>query len=434
MGYWFFVSYARQDSEGDGKLKQFYDDLLNEVLLFEHFPDGEAGFFDVEGIEFGAPWKEELSRALRTSRVMLSLCSPAYFNSDYCGKEFQVFYERQKAYTRAQKPEEMPHLILPILWGPPNKGYPELIQNLQYTDPEFPAVYAEQGLKYMMDLSEHGDDYIKFRRRLARIIIEEGRRHALPELKTLRPLEGVRSAFAPTRARAHKPGGGPAAGGFKKVWVMCVAARPDELSGFKAAVEAYGDNGRMEWKPYMPPVDKTIGVLAQEAVSKQKLFYYPLELETTDDLVEAVREAERNGEIVIILVDAWTMRIAAYRDFLTPYDKVNLSNCSVLIPWNERDPEAGGHRVELEKAIKETFQFTAKFKRNSIYYRDSITSDRALKETLMKTLSKIRAELTESTDAPQEPIQDEHLAAQAREKGIEIETLSTVQSPGGSSA
>jgi FxsC-like protein len=431
MGYWFFVSYARSDSRTDSKLNQFYKDLIDEILVLRHFPEGEVGFFDVDEIELGALWKDELGRALRTSRVMLALCSPSYFNSEYCGKEFKVFHERQNAYARAHNLQEAPRLILPILWGPPSNGFPELIQSLQYTDPEFPDIYANQGLKYMMNLNRYSDDYKVFVRRLATIIVQEGNRHAMPELKTLRSLESVRSAFAPAQAQARRPGGGPKTGGFRKVWVTYVAARPDELASLRDAVDPYGASGRMEWQPFLPTADEPIGVLAQEVISKQKLFYYPLELETTDSLVEVLQEAEANKEIVIIIVDVWTMCITAYRDFMRPYDRVNLSNCSVLVPWNEKDPETELNRDMLQKTLSDTFRFTTEFKRNSIYYRDSITSDKALKTNLMKTLSDIRMKLLASADDPKEPIQDEQLEEQAREKGITVDTLSTVQSPGG---
>jgi FxsC-like protein len=199
----------------------------------------------------------------------------------------------------------------------------------------------------------------------------------------------------------------------------------------RKAVESYGTGGRMEWQPYLPTAKKSIGVLAQEVVSKQNLFYYPWELETTDNLVEKLLEAEINKEIVLIIVDAWTIRIAEYRDFIKPYDKINLTNCSVLVPWNEQDPETDQHRAELEAAIKDTFQFTAQLKRNTVYYRGSITSDKALKTNLMKTLSDIRMKLLETADDPTEPIQDAQLVDDAREKGITLETLSTVQSPSG---
>src|SRR5690348_6348724 len=193
MAYWFFVSYARADSQSDSKLNQFYKDLIDEILVLQHFPEGEVGFFDVDEIDLGSPWKDELSRALRTSRVMLALCSPSYFNSEYCGKEFQVFYERQRDYVRANNLQQPPNIILPILWGPPNKGNPELIQELQYTDAEFPAIYAKQGLKYMMNLSIHSDDYKAFKRRLATILVNEGNAHPMPELAALRPLDQIRS-------------------------------------------------------------------------------------------------------------------------------------------------------------------------------------------------------------------------------------------------
>lgn len=430
MSYWFFVSYARQDSTGDSKLRQFYDELIKEILLLKHFPESNAGFFDVEDIAFGAPWKTELAEALRTCRVFLSLCSPAYVNSDYCGREFRIFSERQDGYVTAKKPANAPHLILPILWGPPNQAYPQLIQDLQYSDGEFPAVYAEQGLNYMMSLNEHKDDYVKFRRRLATIIVEEGERHDLPELKTLLDLKDVKSVFFPASPEERRPGDTLQSGGFKKIWVAYLAARPNELANLRN-VQPYGSQGRMEWQPYLPDIDKSIGVLAQEVVSKQNLFYFPLELETTDDLVPVLEKAESNKEIVLIIVDAWTVRIAAYSDLLKPYDKINLSNCSVVIPWNDNDPETSQDSPKLKKAIQETLKYTSEFKRNTVYYRDTITSSEALAEDLMKTLANIRMKLLESADDPEEPIQDDELAVQARQKGIAVETLLTVQGPSG---
>jgi len=434
MAYWFFVSYARQDSQKDSKLKQFYKDLIDEILVMQHFPDGEVGFFDVEEIDLGAPWKDELGRALRTSRVMLALCSPSYFNSEYCGKEFHVFFERQNTYARVNSTPEPPRLILPILWGPPNNGYPEQIQDLQYTDAEFPEIYTKQGLKYMMNLNRHSDDYQVFKRRLARILVDEGNRHEMPELLMLPPLEEVRNAFAPVQSHAPRPGDGPKPGGFRKVWVIYVAARPDELSQLRAAVDPYGASGRMEWQPYRPPVDRPIGVIAQEVISKQNLFYFPLELNTTDSLVDVLREAQSNKEIVIIFVDVWTMCITAYRDFMRPYDEINLSNCAVLVPWNEKDPETQEKSDELRKTLGETFKYTTEFKRKTIYYRDSITSDKSLKANLMRTLSGIRSKLMDSAQPPPDPIQDDRLIEQARQKGIVVDTISIVQSPGGNTS
>ncbi len=145
MPYQCFFSYARKNRNDD--LNRFVADLREKILLRMHLPPNEVVFFDGEGIEAGAPWKQELSKALRTSRVFLAICSPDYINSDYCGKEFQVFLERYRSYVMEKR--ESPKLIIPILWGAPGGSLREVIAEFQYTDDDFPAIYAQEGLRYI---------------------------------------------------------------------------------------------------------------------------------------------------------------------------------------------------------------------------------------------------------------------------------------------
>jgi hypothetical protein len=79
MPYQCFFSYARKNRSDD--LNRFVADLREKILLRKYLPEDEVVFFDGEGIEAGALWKQELSEALRTSRVFLAICSPDYINS-----------------------------------------------------------------------------------------------------------------------------------------------------------------------------------------------------------------------------------------------------------------------------------------------------------------------------------------------------------------
>src|SRR5882762_7109599 len=94
---WFFLSYARHDRETAPKdkdyVKQFYEDLNRDLLQKKPQP-GTAGFFDDKGIQQGTAWVPVLNQALATCRVLICMYSPAYFQSDYCGKEWEVFSSR----------------------------------------------------------------------------------------------------------------------------------------------------------------------------------------------------------------------------------------------------------------------------------------------------------------------------------------------------
>src|SRR5688572_3755640 len=112
MAYFFF-SYARED-RSDPYIKQFHDDLASEVRSLTGTASAqEMGFFDSESIETGVDWQQQIRDALQSSRVLVTLFSPTYFMSQYCGKEWWVFRQRQDAYLNAN-PGIRPPVILPV--------------------------------------------------------------------------------------------------------------------------------------------------------------------------------------------------------------------------------------------------------------------------------------------------------------------------------
>ena len=53
-------------------------------------------FIDEEGIETGDRWPNRLKDALQSSRCMVCLWSPAYFQSNWCVSEWQSFRKRER--------------------------------------------------------------------------------------------------------------------------------------------------------------------------------------------------------------------------------------------------------------------------------------------------------------------------------------------------
>jgi hypothetical protein len=199
-GYWFFLSYARRDSEGAPSLKRFCKDLALEVGrtagLESSAKTTEIGFFDEAGIDVGANWSHTLAEALQTSRVFVCLYSPAYFKSEYCGKEFQVFLSRVEAYAQTSRLSP-PRLIMPVLWSGlrrlPN-SLPAAVAQIQYTHAEFGEKYINEGLHYIMRMQEE-TEYQYFITRFADNLVTQAEMHRLPALPRLPHIDEINSAF-----------------------------------------------------------------------------------------------------------------------------------------------------------------------------------------------------------------------------------------------
>jgi FxsC-like protein len=429
MSFWFFLSYARYDR--DSYLDKFYEDLCKAITLNKYLPKDTVGFYDTESIKTGDPWKETLAATLCTSRVMICLCTPAYSNRDYCGKEFQIFYERQQAYILQHQDKHYqvgttPRVIFPILWGRPSEDFPRVIKDLQYTDNEFPAEYAKEGLYYLINLKSYADHYKQFIMRLAAKIVEAGTKYELPELSSLKPLEEVKNAFAQSVTLTTAQNKNFSAGGHKNVRFVFVAARPDEIQGMRD-VEWYGDEGGKHWQPYWPEYEDPVGVLAQEAATRLRLFFHELPLD--ENLKDYLDQAEERRESVIIIVDVWSVCIQKYLKFMSMYDKVNYKNCAVLIPWNELDQETSEHQAMLKKALEDAFEYKAEAK-HSLYFQDTIRSIGELQNGLLDTISRIRMKFINSEE-PKQKITSERLAQEARDKGIVIDKQPVVAASGG---
>jgi hypothetical protein len=142
----FFASYARADTDHEPyhrDMKRFIDDLSARVAAKMGVSRSGICFFDESSIETGAVWRSELADALKTSQDGVTLYSPSYFTSPWCGKEFQVFLNRATSDPAAPRNQVG---IVPVLWMKCTT-LPPSVREIQYKHDAFPREYTEVGVQ-----------------------------------------------------------------------------------------------------------------------------------------------------------------------------------------------------------------------------------------------------------------------------------------------
>ena len=199
----FFLSYARADE--DGYIAKFFDDLAREVRRQSGMNGDEAGFQDYASMRVGTPWAQDLFDALNTSPTFVALCSPSYFTSEFCGREWTLFSARAERYR--QQHGELPKTLVPVIWVPA-RDVPDPVRQLQLTDPELGEIYAREGVYHLLRLRKYRQDYLIFLRALANRLLDVARRHRTPSLDAGYPLADIESAFHGRRPRPASGGAG----------------------------------------------------------------------------------------------------------------------------------------------------------------------------------------------------------------------------------
>lgn len=203
----FFFSYARKDC--DEYLKRFFDSLCDAIQRNEGLDrkKGEISFRDIDDIELGNDWGEYLERALQHSPVLVSVYTPWYFKRGYCGREFQVFLDRQGVEYRngeARGSEK----IIPILWI--KKKHldkkdlpPRVAKKIQYTPGKHKDLYEERGMRGILIKCGRRPPFTEIVEDLADRILEVAEDDPLPPAEQAPSLEITANAFYEAGEPAH---------------------------------------------------------------------------------------------------------------------------------------------------------------------------------------------------------------------------------------
>jgi len=329
----FFLSYARADAPGN-YLYQFVADLRAELAARAGIRESETCFLDVEQPP-GVSWPDATAEALATCRVFVPLYSPAYFQSEYCGREWGAFAARLRAGG------DPAGLIVPVHWLPPRDPRPAAVGHIQDTRGRFGGAYREFGLRFLLKAGDRRAAYEDFLARFAIMLMTAADDHPLPPAAT-RDFLDAPDVFA------GRPGpAGPGADDTIRIRFLIVAGRRDEMNGVRRGLDFYGA-APDQWRPYHPEHGDPIGVYAVTVASGQSLIVRSVEA-GTGDITGYLERAEQAREIVILLVDSWAARIPGYGELLDGYDRRRFLNAAVLVPLNERDDETAAN-VETLRA------------------------------------------------------------------------------------
>lgn len=413
MAHTLFLSYARSDA--DAYFKRFRQELAEAVRVRVSGTLEDAAFVDRDDIKPGEEWSVALVNALQYSRVLVPVYSRSFFDSDFCGKEWAVFRQRQDAALEAGAVRRPP-VIQPVLWvgwDDLPEPLPQVASDIQLEHASFGDEYAQLGLRRMMMLSRHRSARRDIIEGIADLIVDVARVDALPPLSVAPSLANVQSAFIAAPAPAGAAPAGPAAGagavgvapdadavresssGPRYVQFIFVAGRRDQLAPLRKEVGCYGERSGEEWKPYHPEVACAVADLALEVAGTERLYTRPLPL--APDLINRLEEAERRDNLVAIIVDTWTLRLAEYHEFMREYDRRSFLNCVVLVPWNPADTETKDSRTVLEDAMRASFP-TRTAVRDPKTFIDSISSSDDLRRSLATSLAEARARVINAAD------------------------------------
>lgn len=124
----FFVSHATaysgepQRTDPNSPFVAFFSDLSQDVgQLVARRAGADPGFID-RGMNAGVDWEKEILAAVGTCQVFIALVSEPFARSEWCGKEWYAFADRDTWRRADEALVESPACIIPVVWAPNQNG------------------------------------------------------------------------------------------------------------------------------------------------------------------------------------------------------------------------------------------------------------------------------------------------------------------------
>jgi hypothetical protein len=335
MAHVFFFSYAHTNKDKD--LESFFEDLCEEVKGPTTYAakDPRVSFRDSNNLPLMDEWRPQLIEALQTSAVMVCVTSPAYFGSRFCGQEFYIFDQRRKAFRNNPPPP----VILPVIWWPDPSARREVLDLVQWQQGEIDPLYEQRGLRYLRTMKPN--EYERCVKMFGYAIGEAWR--ANPDINPLANVAAfadIPNAFAGGDSdEARGPQGylpGPGIANF--VFAAGLAQH------FPLPLGRYGTRPS-EWRPYLPPVGRTILDLARTVTNRQSLRFREIPI---DQNLDAELNGARNRKnLTLVVADAQALPLP-YCSPITVFDQESWEGTAVLMPW---DGKAGPWDNQLHNVV-----------------------------------------------------------------------------------
>jgi FxsC-like protein len=422
-----FISYASDNRRHDSDrtlFDAFIEDLENEVAMHLAAAEGELMFVANRDIQAGNEWTDSLAEALCTAEVMLCFGSMHYFNSTWCGREFEVFRQRHGGWSE-DNPGKTARMIIPVPWIPV-PSQPEAFSAFQDSDASFPREYRELGLRKLLELDRRAErvQVLTALGGLIRDALVASSLKPWPRAK-LPALADAPSAFHASAKVARAAAA--AATVFEDssaCFVFAAGRRHDVEKVRRADASAWSTQDGWGWRPYHPHSTDKVGELAQRAASDRKMRFVQFDCDA--ELVDRLRKAKKANTPVVIFADPWTLHLETYRQLMKDYDDLNLLNCALLMPWNHLDHETARSAGNLRANVRATCG--QKMKQNYPSHYWEIESNEELITRALSVLDEITIRIVDSADNDGlRRAESAELSASALQQGIRVDAQPHLQ-------
>ncbi|GAA4531061.1 TIR domain-containing protein [Amycolatopsis samaneae] len=150
-----FISYPREVALAAAWVRtHFYPRLLEHL---DAYLDREVTVFFDENIPAGAKWPPTLQHALRRTRILVAVCAPKYFRSEWCMAEWQSMARREELVGRTS-PEGTQSLIYPVIFCD-SDSFPDYAHQRRmrdFNDLNHPEEHFQMSPRYLDFRSEVG--------------------------------------------------------------------------------------------------------------------------------------------------------------------------------------------------------------------------------------------------------------------------------------
>ncbi|HKT03237.1 MAG TPA: FxsC protein [Rugosimonospora sp.] len=322
----YFVSYARGDD--DSYVAKFRRDLSEAVQ--------DRGRRD-RALPNG--WPSGSGDTPATCQAFVALCSPRYFLSDRCGREWSTFTRRLDRYHR--ETGRTPASLIPVVWA--GTRLLDAARDVPGWQDATSPPFAEHELRQLIRLHSRRQDYEDVVAALADRILAVAREHHLPPEPPAADPESAANAFAGLPQRLLDDAA-------QYVHLVVAAGSREQMKEVRGDVQFYGERGQ-DWAPFRPDMSESLAAHARKLISER---LFGSGVSDLDRLGDRAERARRNNEILVLLVDAWATRLADFQQVLADFDSRDESS-AVLVPANRDDPESTGYRRDLSSRVSRTF-------------------------------------------------------------------------------
>lgn len=332
---YYYLSHAAGDDED--YVRRFHQDLSAEVRALAD-AEGEVGYLDGATRADAGPWLSAARDAVSSCRAFIALWSPKYFVSERCGREWSVFAERLIHYQ--QLTGAVAPALIPVIWTDLGPGRMPAGDTTPL--PLIPHSPGGAGLQQLIRLRSWRAGYDRFVADLARRVVDTASDHVIPKAVPGQDTQSVPAAFTSPAAEGRP---------VQRVHFVVVAGTRDEMDDVRDDVRFYGAH-RQDWTPYRPQSAQPIAERARSVAAERRL---GTQVEDIERLGECIERAQRDNDIVVLLVDLWITRIAAHRSVLVQIDSSAEPAVAILVPASRGDAETVRHRGELRAQLSATF-------------------------------------------------------------------------------